>query len=303
MTITINSKIDSKKFPLQGIGEYFEKVGKLPHAKHAYRKVLKSPLATEIDKANARMSIKKVDEKLRTKQEGEVDVTAVVNLPTSSLSPHPEAKMEMGSQDYKRLKDDIAENGIRVPLLVDTSNQIVCGAHRWRVAKELDIKEVPCFVAGITSTKDIKKYSISDNLCRRQLSTKEKKAWIVELLRLREIGKESIRGRKKGGPRKPEDQSSNRQIAEIVGVSPDTVDRTERDLTRTARIRQLAKKANVVREDFKESITKGKSHSRDKSFPSEVAEKVQERVEWIVGQMEEKDRLTVKVEFEYTDRP
>ena len=184
-----------KKFPLHGVGEYFEKLGKLNHAKYAYTKALNSPAASAIDKLNAQHAINRVDKSLREVSLSTEDPTIPAYLPVSDLKPHPDVNLAIGARDYKRLVDNIRERGIKDPLTVDTQNRVICGIQRLRAAKEIGLKEVPCTILQFYSSADIKRYSISDNLCRRHLSERDKKALAVELKRLR-VGA-SVKGRKK----------------------------------------------------------------------------------------------------------
>jgi len=308
--LSFDSTLNNKSFPLMGVGQYFEKLGKLGYAKNAYKKTIDSPLATEMDKANARSAIKKVDEKMRG-FEAKNEATAPVMIPTKDLTPHPNAEMEMGSQDYSRLRDDVAERGIILPLAIDTQNRIICGVHRWKAAKEVEIKECPCFVVGLTSSLDIKRYAIADNVCRRQLSPKEKKAWAVELLRLRRGTVDHIRGRKRGGPKGPTDSLSNRDIAKATGLSHTAVDRLEYKQTKgepplgklaqSASSAKLAKGALIQQEDTKDSIVKGKSKIRDESFISGFFTQAKDRGNWIFGNLKKGEKLEIKVSFSYSE--
>jgi len=307
MPLTIGSNTPKPVFPLQGIGEYFEKIGKLSNAKHAYKKALESPLATNIDKANAKYSISKVDEKLRSADESKVDVTTSVMLPIKDLTQHPDVEMPMSSQDYKRIKEDIAERGIKVPLAIDTQNRVVCGIHRFRAASDLGLKEVPCFILGITSPTDIKRYAMADNVCRRQLTTKEKKAWVVALLRLRKEESAHIRGRKKGGPKKKGELASNRDIAKDLGVSDETVNRLEKELTatdvavKTTPLVPPRAPRTSVNEDYEKAICWGKSKIADDDFGRIVLKEVGERIEYIRSNASKVDKLKFKVRFHYND--
>ena len=305
MTLTLGSNTDKRVFPLQGIGDYFSKIGKLSHAKHAYKKAIDSSMASDIDKANAKYSIKKLDEKLREKEEQVVDVTTSVMLPVKDLKPHPEIQMPIGSQDYKRLLEDIAERGIKTPLVINTQNLIIDGINRWKIAKELEIENVPCSIVGAITIPEVRRFAIASNLCRRHLSQKEKKVWIVELLRLRKEEVNSIRGRKKGGKRRSGgDQLSNKEISEIAGVDHKIVDRLE-DKTLGRLVEPttsfIKTPRNFVKEDFKEQISWGKSNRADESFANRIAQETKNRIDHIRANSKKGQRLTVEVIFQYDE--
>ncbi len=45
----------------------------------------------------------------------------------------------LSDEDYKRLKDDIAQRGVMVPIEVDEHGNVLDGHHRKRIAEELGI--------------------------------------------------------------------------------------------------------------------------------------------------------------------
>ena len=49
-------------------------------------------------------------------------------------------------KEYETLKKDIADNGIKVPLIINSNNILLDGYTRLRIAKELQLDTVPCKV-------------------------------------------------------------------------------------------------------------------------------------------------------------
>lgn len=111
---------------------------------------------------------------------------------TDTLKEYTGINIPTDADDYGRLKADIARAGIRQPLQV-CKKTVLVGNTRLKVARELNIKFVPClYLPDDMSGLDMKEYAITDNLSRRHLTTIQK----AELaLQLEEI--ETVRARKR----------------------------------------------------------------------------------------------------------
>lgn len=76
----------------------------------------------------------------------------IENKNPNELTVHALAKaMPQWSKDdarYIALVEDIRERGIDQPLLIDADEKILVGVERWKVAKQLQIKEVPILVCS-----------------------------------------------------------------------------------------------------------------------------------------------------------
>lgn len=59
--------------------------------------------------------------------------------------------------------NSIREFGFKQPIVLDKNNVIICGHTRYKAAKNLGLKEVPCIVAQDLSEEQIKAYRIADN--------------------------------------------------------------------------------------------------------------------------------------------
>lgn len=145
-----------------------------------------------------------------------------------ALAPELEAAqrlMPMAPQDFGRLRESIAKDGIREPLDGYRHNGriwILSGVHRLQVAKELQIKMVPVRLwltrgeaelahpgehpdtLPILDPGERESFAVDANLSRRHLTTKQKGELISYLLR-----------------KHPE--ASNLQIAKKAGVNDKTV--------------------------------------------------------------------------------
>ncbi|ACP50089.1 ParB domain protein nuclease (plasmid) [Sulfolobus islandicus Y.N.15.51] len=71
---------------------------------------------------------------------------------------------------YDKIKEDIAKNGIKVPLIVNQNYELINGYTRLKIAKELGIKKVPVAVYETTDRADEYDLLVSTNLTQRQLS-------------------------------------------------------------------------------------------------------------------------------------
>ncbi|ADB88729.1 ParB N-terminal domain-containing protein [Saccharolobus islandicus] len=71
---------------------------------------------------------------------------------------------------YDKIKEDIAKNGIKVPLIVNQNYELINGYTRLKIARELGIKKVPVAVYETTDRADEYDLLVSTNLTQRQLS-------------------------------------------------------------------------------------------------------------------------------------
>lgn len=81
-----------------------------------------------------------------------------------------------GSVD--KVANSIKEFGFKVPIVIDKNNVIVCGHTRYKAAKKLGIKAVPCVIADDLTDEQIKAYRLADN------KVGEESEWDLELLGL-----------------------------------------------------------------------------------------------------------------------
>ena len=72
--------------------------------------------------------------------------------------------------------NSIKEFGFKVPVVIDKDNVIVCGHTRYKAAKKLGLKAVPCVVADDLTEEQIKAYRLADN------KVSELAEWDIDLL-------------------------------------------------------------------------------------------------------------------------
>lgn len=59
--------------------------------------------------------------------------------------------------------NSIKEFGFKVPIVIDSENNIVCGHTRLKAAKKLKMDSVPCVIADDLTEEQIKAFRLADN--------------------------------------------------------------------------------------------------------------------------------------------
>jgi DNA-binding CsgD family transcriptional regulator len=116
------------------------------------------------------------------------------------------------ADEYAALREDIASNGVLVPITVDQHGTIIDGHHRQQIASELG---TPCPRVVQEFTDDEKRHDLAQalNLKRRHLT--------------REQFRELIAAESKRSP-----DASDREIARRLGCSPSTVSAVRRPVSK-----------------------------------------------------------------------
>ena len=76
----------------------------------------------------------------------------------------------------KYVAESIRAFGFKVPIVIDKNGIIVAGHTRYKAAKKLNLKEVPCIVADDLTEEQVKAFRLADN------KVAEKAEWDFELL-------------------------------------------------------------------------------------------------------------------------
>ncbi|HHE75609.1 MAG TPA: hypothetical protein ENL31_00595, partial [Candidatus Aciduliprofundum boonei] len=105
-----------------------------------------------------------------------------------TIMPAPNA------DDYDTLKDSIKKYGIKVPIVVNKDYEIIDGYSRYKIAKEIGLKKIPCKVISFKDKFEEREYVILANLHRRHLNNAQKAEIGLKLL---EIEEERARERQK----------------------------------------------------------------------------------------------------------
>lgn len=72
--------------------------------------------------------------------------------------------------------ESIKQFGFKVPIVIDKNNIIVAGHTRYKAAKEIGLKSVPCIIADDLTDEQIKAFRLADN------KVAEKAEWDLDLL-------------------------------------------------------------------------------------------------------------------------
>ena len=80
------------------------------------------------------------------------------------------------SEAVEAVAESINNFGFKVPIIIDRSGVIVAGHTRYKAAKKLKLKEVPCIVADDLTDEQVKAFRLADNMVA------EKAEWDYELL-------------------------------------------------------------------------------------------------------------------------
>lgn len=106
----------------------------------------------------------------------------IVELNIEVLKPY-EKNPRKNDDAVEYVANSIKEFGFKVPIVIDKDNVIVAGHTRYKAAKRLNIKKVPCIIADDLTPEQIKAYRLADN------KVAEKAEWDFDLLNGEEITK------------------------------------------------------------------------------------------------------------------
>lgn len=103
-----------------------------------------------------------------------------MNIQTIAITDiHPYAKNPRRNDEaVKNVAASIREFGFLVPLVIDQNREIVAGHTRYKAAKSLGMKEVPCVVADDLTEDQIRAFRLADN------KVAEAAQWDMDLLPL-----------------------------------------------------------------------------------------------------------------------
>lgn len=100
----------------------------------------------------------------------------VIEIDISMITPY-----KNNPRNNEKAIDYVAESiknfGFRVPIIIDKDNVIVAGHTRYKAAKQLEIKKVPCIVISDLTPEQIRAFRIADN------KVSEYSTWNEEMLR------------------------------------------------------------------------------------------------------------------------
>ena len=231
----------------------------------------------ELKKFNDNRANEALNQKFKPTFLKEDDITILPELELFIRKQKPE--------ELEQFKSSIKEEGIRdalVVTLLDGKNVLVDGHHRFRVGKEVGIKDFPTKQIELGTLEDIKVWMLKNQLGRRNLTDAERIYIATELTNfLTERAKENQQSGVRLNLAKGEKAvNTNAEIAKLANVSRANVTKFNK-LKKEASPEELEKviigkksihKAHAelkksVEADSKRSKTKKKSDTRDVKKP------------------------------------
>lgn len=101
----------------------------------------------------------------------------IVEKNITELKPY-ENNPRRNDEAVEGVAQSIKQFGFKVPMVIDREDVIVCGHTRYKAAKKLGIKMVPCVIADDLTEEEIKAFRLADN------KVTEKAEWDFELLNI-----------------------------------------------------------------------------------------------------------------------
>lgn len=86
----------------------------------------------------------------------------ILTLKIGEVKPY-EKNPRKNDKSVEKVAESIRQFGFKVPLVIDKDKIIVTGHTRYKAAKKLGIKEIPCIMADDLSDEQIKAYRLADN--------------------------------------------------------------------------------------------------------------------------------------------
>jgi DNA modification methylase len=111
--------------------------------------------------------------------------TAVIYLPIDSIKEDQQYSTllpPIDTEKYNQLKDDIIKNGIKLPLVINNNSILLDGYTRLRIAKELQLKELPCIIKSFNDRLEEELYILTINYYRRDLNTAQRGELLLKIM-------------------------------------------------------------------------------------------------------------------------
>lgn len=86
----------------------------------------------------------------------------IINIDLKNIKQY-EKNPRKNDEAVGPVAESIKEFGFKCPIIVDKNNVIVAGHTRYKAAKQLKLKEVPCIVADDLTEEQIKAFRLADN--------------------------------------------------------------------------------------------------------------------------------------------
>lgn len=101
----------------------------------------------------------------------------IIEVPVKSLKPYGKNPRK-NDKAVEYVANSIRQFGFKVPIVIDSQYEIVCGHTRWKAAKVIGLETVPCIMADDLNEDQIRAFRLADN------KTAEMADWDYDLLEL-----------------------------------------------------------------------------------------------------------------------
>lgn len=103
------------------------------------------------------------------------DATRIELLPISEVLPYAKNPRK-NNKAVAFVKESIRQFGFKVPIIIDSKREIICGHTRILAAKSLGMTEIPCIFADDLTDEQVKAFRLADN------KVSEFSEWDLDLL-------------------------------------------------------------------------------------------------------------------------
>ena len=151
------------------------------------------PKAPIVDEEDVEQVKKKVSRSSKTKKKEETKKE--LTLPIDKIEPNPDQPRNQFDEDtLQELADSIKQYGMLQPILVtpkDDFYEIIAGERRWRAARLIGIKELPCIVRELTDEENML-LAIIENMQREDLNPIEEAEGISQMMEAYGLTQEQV---------------------------------------------------------------------------------------------------------------
>ena len=99
----------------------------------------------------------------------------IIELPVKTIKPYAKNPRK-NDKAVEYVANSIRQFGFKVPIVIDSNYEIVCGHTRWKAAKTIGLESVPCVMADDLTPEQVKAFRLADN------KTAEMAGWDFDLL-------------------------------------------------------------------------------------------------------------------------
>ena len=158
--------------------------------------------------------------------EGEIDLTSVMEVPLSALKPNPQQpRRDFDEAALRELADSIRQKGVLQPVLAEPSQDgtylIVAGERRVRAARLAGLEKVPVLVRQFSPEEKLE-IALIENIQREDLNPIEEASAYKKLMELAGLNQEEM------ASRVGKDRSTIANTLRLLKLSPEAQEAVEK---------------------------------------------------------------------------